>query len=1012
MRQSRKNCFRPAIAELEPRCLLSTVPAANWIGQDLHDFAGGLNPGTGNGVQDIHIALSNLPAARTITSIDVKGYGGGEWVVNIGAYNVYNGVLQRTAGSTTADLYLDPYMNETGRTFAVTLNYDDGSSALVTLIGGTANANLRMPQDSAVVSWIGQDGQDFTGPTPAVGPDGNQDVHLALSHLFPSTGIQSVEVSLSPTVAWESGLNPNLHWNAELNRSGIDPTIADYYFSPDRDLYGQVLSVDVTYADGKVDHTTVVAGHSSPTLKMPAQAPVSVTWDTFQAQWLGQDGQNFVGTGAVHVSLANLPSTHAVASVTLSDASGIDWNYTKPGSGFTSADPSAGVLGLQVPGDATKADLSFIPQRDESGKTLTVVVTLDNGTLLATHLNGGAADTGLLAPLPASSSVVAHPGDDLNDLANRYGTVRLVAGFYPMDQPLVLSHPVTIKADPGATILFSQDASAPTWTAAIKVLASHTTLDGFAVRFTGPVRWTSGISYGPAVVGVADNYDPWSADPRVGLMFSHLDLQGPPASTSWEETPSLFRLVNAESGSVVDNRLKGGTTEFIGGPWTITGNNYVGTPANTFTYAAFGGHYTHDLTLANNVITPAASSGKTWRFLVLTQEGRDDVVQNNFVSGVGPMNNDTVANPNAPEVILTEAYRLHYEGYAAAVSPDGFVAQIPSPQNGAARTGDVLSILSGPQAGQWRTIVQALSSTAYLLDAPILGGSFAVSIATGFANETFQGNTIDERGSSIANDLVLAGNQYGVNVSGNHFLGGNYAFSISAYPTEQPNIWGWSYAPVLGATIDGNTIQDTLHGAGIDVAHSPYAKSTAGRVYFSGEFNNNLGIWSDAFVAANVGAGPAYVLTIGDAMSFDPAEIQLAMSGNQIQGQASVVNQPTILVPSATINGSPMTAGSLTLPTISIGPLGVAGSSSAAGNASKTKVVAVTQKLSPTTSVLKGSTTLKTSGQGVTHSKSVPGGPRKSKAPAHAGKVARVHATTVHVRLPLKVHLIRKISVR
>ncbi len=1015
MTRSRKNRCVPSITTLEPRCMLSSVPSASWLGQDGHDLAGGLTAGTGNGVQDIHVALSGLPTGRAINSIDVRGFGGGEWVVNIGPYNVYNGVLSRAAGSIKGDLYLDPYINESGRSFTLALTYDDGTSAVVTMNGGTANANLRMPADAVAVSWHGQDGQDLTGPTPAVGPDGVQDVHLALSRLFPSTGVRSVDVSLSADVGWASGLNPNPRMNAELVRSGPDPSVADLYFSPDRDLYGQTLSVDVTYDDGKIDHTTIVAGHSSTTLAVPAPAPISMTWDTFQAAWLGQDGINLVGLGDVHVALSGLPAGHAVTSVTLNDTSGLDWNYTKAGSGFMSADSSARPLGFRIPGDATKADLSFAPNHDETGKTLTLVVTLDDGRMLATHLTGGAADPGLRASNVASSSVVAHPGDDLNDLANRFGTVRLVAGFYPLNRPLVLSRPVTIRADPGATLLFMQDPSGSTWTAAVKVLAGHTTLDGFAVRFAGPVRWTAGISHGPAVVGVVDNYDPWSADPLVDLTFTHLDLQSPPASSSWEEAPEMFRLINAESGVVADNRLKGGTTEFSGGPWTVTGNQFVGTPVNTFTYAAFGGHFTHDLILADNVVAPTGRTGKTWRFLVLTQNGRNDIIRDNTSIGVGPMDSDTVANPNAPENILTEAYRLHYEGMVAAVSPDGQIVQIPAPQNGSARTGDVLAILSGPQAGQWRTILQALSPTAYLLDAPIMGGKFAVSVATGFANETFQGNSVDTRGSSIATDLVLAGNQYGVSVVGNHFVGGAYGFSIDAYPTEQPNIWGWSYAPVLGATIDGNTVQDTLYGALIDVAHSTFAKSTAGRVYFSGEFRDNLGIWSDAFVAVRSSlpwVGPAALVTIGDRLSHDPGELQLAVSGNLVQGPATVVNQPTFIVPSATINGIPLTNVSQTLPTISLGPLSVA---SVRSTPSPTVVRPIPIVKSSTQDVAKPvviAPVLKKSMRQVTHAKPIPNGPTAAGKPNHVAIGSHRPKRFSHRAPTHRNRVVKKISAR
>jgi hypothetical protein len=938
MKPQRRRRFSPSLLPLEHRRLPSASPTAIWIGQDGHDLAGGQTALAGNGVQDIHVALSGLPAAKSIASVDMTGYGGGEWVVNIGPYNMYNGVLVQPSGSTTADLYVDPYQTETGRQFTITLTYSDHTTAVLTLNGGNADPNLRMPAYAVAATWIGQDGTDLTGPNPGVGPDGYQDVHLKLSHLFPGTAIPTVSVTTAAGAGWEYGTNPTVRDNAEFKRSTADPTQGDLYFSPIGDLFGQTLTVSLAYADGKLDHTALVAGHTNPNLEIPGPSGVNVTWGTFHAQWLGQDGLNLTGQGDVHIALDSLPAGRTVVTGVLSDEAGIDWSYTRPGSGATAADPSAQQLGFRQGSDPTRADLGFPPARDESGATLTLVLGLDDGSYLATRIAGSTSDPGLRRPGIASTFAVAYPGDDLNDLANRFGTVRLVSGLYVMNQPLVLNHPVTITAAPGATVLFAQPSGSSTWTAAIKVMASHTTLNGFAVRFAGPVRWNTDVSYGPAVIGTADNYDPWNGDPRLDLTFSHLDVQAPPPSTSWEEAPHLFRMTNAASGSIVDNLMKGGVTEFFGGPWLVTGNTYLGTLPETYAYSAFGAHFTHDVTISDNLAQPTGPSGKTWRFLVMTQNGTGDVIRDNTSIGLGPMDSDTVANPNASEQILTESYRLHYEGIVASVSPDGFVVQIYPPQGGPARTGDVVSILSGPQAGQWRTIAQVLNPNSYLLDSPISPGKFAISIATGFVNETFEGNTIDARGSSTANDLVLAGNQYGLRVINNYFLGGNNAFQITAFPTEYPNIWGWSHVPTLGVTISGNTIQDTLQGGIIDVMHDTYIKSDAGRVYFSGRFNDNVGIWDAPYLATRAtiaGLGPPVMATIGGPLSADPGELVLSQSGNQVQGPSSVVSSPTLVVVAGTINGVAQRNLGIVLPVVGAAPPFVLG---ATANANRQRV--------------------------------------------------------------------------
>src|SRR5205823_2102292 len=53
-----------------------------WLGQDGHDLLGPWSVATGDGSQDVHIALSGLPAALAVASSDVRGLGRGEWMVD------------------------------------------------------------------------------------------------------------------------------------------------------------------------------------------------------------------------------------------------------------------------------------------------------------------------------------------------------------------------------------------------------------------------------------------------------------------------------------------------------------------------------------------------------------------------------------------------------------------------------------------------------------------------------------------------------------------------------------------------------------------------------------------------------------------------------------------------------------------------------------------------------------------------------------------------------------------
>lgn len=942
MRQSsrpsiRKSQRQPRFESLEARELLAAGLGASWIGQDGHDFAGGQTADAGNAVQDIRIALAGLPS-REISSVVLQGHGGGQWVVNLGGYNPFNGKIVRAPGASVADLYVDPYQAETGREFYVKVTYGDGTTDDRFFQGGAADPNLRMPEWRAGAAWVGQENKDIVGNGAGIGPDGVIDARFTLDHLYPPTAISGVTVTRSAGAGWAAGNNPEGLNNAEFVRNPSDPTRGDVYINPDVNLSGQPLTVTILYADGRTDRTTLTGGLTDPNKATPLAPPQNVSWNTLTTRWLGQDGLSLTGPGDVRLGLEGIPVGRSVVSATLSNAFGTAWSYVKPGSGVVSADPYARSLGFRPSSDPTRADLGFAPVRNESGGTLTLQVRLDDGTILATRVVGGASDPELRASKPSNTSVVAFPGDDLNDLTSRFGTVRLVSGVYPMDRPLILSKPVNLIAAPGTTLLFSQKGNDPGWTAAIKVHASHTTLDGFAVRFAGPIRWKQGISYGPAVVGTTDNLDAWTGDPKVDLTFLRMDLQSPPASSSWEEAISLFRLVSAESGRVADNRLKGGMTELKGGPWQVTGNTYLGTLPNTFAYTAFAAHESREVTLSDNRAEPSGPSGKTWRFLVMTQQGIGDSVLNNVVRGIGPMDSDTVAHPNAPEIILTESYRVHYEGMTSRVSADGWLVQIPELQSGLPRTGSVLAILSGPMAGQWRLITQALSSTSYLLDAPIDGGTkVAVSITSGFVNQSFQGNTIDARGSSVADPIVLAGNQFGVKVIGNRTFGGDQSFRITAYPSETPGDWGRTRAPFLGATISGNTFEDSLVGGSLGVESNRYSKVNAGRVYFSGNFLNNTAVWTDAFLAVRAsksGTDPLRLVTIGTSFSVDPGETRLIVSGNRVSGSPSVTNTPTFQVIAGTINGGASRNQGIVLESVTGGgaiPGSVAGGSNSAG---------------------------------------------------------------------------------
>ena len=427
------------------------------------------------------------------------------------------------------------------------------------------------------------------------------------------------------------------------------------------------------------------------------------------------------------------------------------------------------------------------------------------------------------------------------------------------------------------------------------------------MRFEGPVKWNWDVQWGPAIIGSSDNLDSGAPVTVAGVVIRGLDVESPPHPGPWAPAPSLMRFMTALNGRIEKNVLKGGTIELRHGPWQILDNECRGTVPNTFATAAFAAHYSHDLLLAGNRVIPVDPTGKTWRFLVLTHFGTNDVVRENVVENVGPRDDDSIPHPNTPEVILTESYRLHFEGQPAAVASDGWLLQIPPPQEAPARVGDAVAILSGPMAGQWRRIAQAIDNQTYLLESPLPAGEPAISIASGFVNCQFVKNRVDSRGSSVAVNMVLVGNHFGTRITDNVLLGGGSGWMLSSFPTEEPVHWGWSHTPFLGAVVERNTLEDGLHAGLISVTHNPNAKSNRGRVYLSLELKDNIVRWSDAFSRKASNREKPVGILIGEEGSLDPGELLLTESGTR--SEISAGRQAVAMrVRTARVNGQDRSA--------------------------------------------------------------------------------------------------------
>jgi hypothetical protein len=877
-----------------------------WIGQDGHDYVGPGDQLKPSDIQDIHLELGGLDPNREVVYVEVSAPGGDHWRYETRP-DGWRAELKRAKGSRTADVFFEPSGIETGRMFHVVVRYDDGSQVEADLQGRKADPKLIVSNISVSARWIGQERRDYTGPGPSVGADGLEDARIHLSRLSTKLNLKAIRIEGPAGGGWESGTNPKLLSNAELIRDAKDPTQGDVYFQPIRDMAGQRIKLTVCYENERFDAITLVAGRCDPKLRMPQSPLPKLSAPAIAAKWLGQDGVNPSAPGDVHVLITGSPG-FSIAGAVLSNSSRGCWIYRQNERVVLPADPEAQPLSMKLEDGRKSADLFFPPIRDEAKSKFTLRLIAADGRSAVVRFAGGICNVSKRALKPEATRAAAKPGDDLQALVDRYGTVVLAPGIYRLTHPLELNRPVTLTSEAGAKLLFSQAGGDQPWTTAIKVHCGNTTLEGFAVRFEGPVRWNSDVSWGPAVIGMTDNLDQGHDDLKVNIVFKRLDVEIPPVpnSAGWSEALRLMRLMRAKSGVIEGNVLRGGPIEFFEGPWQIVDNDFRGTLPGTFSHGVFEGHGTHDIVVRGNKTRADGPSGKTWRFLVMTWHGTNDVIEQNTIEQVGARDDDTIPWSNEPEIILTEAYHLKYEGKVLATSGEGRVLRTGESLGGPIRTGDVVSLLSGPSAGQWRRIAQAIDSTTFLVDPPIPAGTEVVSISSGFVDEVFQENRIDIRGGRRSDCLVFVGNHFGTRVQKNHFSGGAHALRMTACPTETPLIWGWSHAPFLGGVIEGNTLEDAEQGSILGLEHDPrYIKSNQGRTYMTVQANQNIVRWSDAFLSHFETASakePPVALTLGYPPSNDPNELVVSAAGNRLEAPSGRRVGPTLMIHAAQYN--------------------------------------------------------------------------------------------------------------
>ena len=874
--------------------------SAKWLGQVGVDRVGRSSEAGPNGVQDMTVELRGLDVALEIVRITMTGHGRDEWNYR-GTRSSWAADLQRAEGSDTGLLSVEPSQVETGRRFVVEVEYEGGRIDHAALMGGAADLMLRRPDVQLDAHWLGAVDADHTGPGGGVGPDGEADLAIDLVRLAADREVVSLIVRSEDGRGWSFGRNSDGVDDALLIRSADDPSRARVFFSPEGELRGNRLRVEVRYDNHTGDRVVLEAGPIGPRPIVRRPGLPKIAMEEIRAAWVGPVEGSPAGLGAIRLSIERSAPRRPVA-VVLSDGVAAGWSNREPSEDAPGpfVERYRRPLSLRPGPKPGSFDLDFVPSRDMAGSTLTLRMIDPDGNESIAEIEGQACDPAIAFERPSARVRTVRPGDDLATAVAKGGTVRLESGTYRLDRPLDLSTPVAIEGEEGAVLRFRQPEGAEPWSEAIAIRTKGLCrLSGFGVRFDGAIRWNQTVAWEPAILGVATTGTRPGGPVR--LEVTGMDLEAPLGTGTWERAPKCMRFVDTDSGLIEDCTLKGGEIEFFKGPWRVARNRHRGTQPGTFAGSFLSAHRTWDLEVLDNHVEPERPSGKLYRFLILTDTGHHVLIRGNRSIGVGPMDDDDRPHPNAPEVLLTESYYLRYEGAAVEESADGRFLAFGEPQGEPMATGDVVSILSGPKAGTWATVAQVVGPSSVRVDRPLPTGGGAVHVGPGFVGVRIEGNTIDCRGSSEANNLVLTGNHYGTEVVDNDLSGGRYAFRVFAHATAEPYHWGWSRVPSFGVRVEDNRVVDSLLGGLFAVFHAEGEKLSRGRLYLTASALGNTFRWTE--LSPEIPDGGRVALTIGQLPAIDPAELSLQSGSNAALGPGGEAVPEPMAIRVGTING-------------------------------------------------------------------------------------------------------------
>jgi hypothetical protein len=113
-----------------------------WGGQDGSDFASLNTSLKSDGKQDVRLNIQGLPSGKTVISLNVIAFGGGQWAWPSAATGTFAAAWRPSTTGRSGSIYFQTNRREIGRPFNIILKFSDGTTQNFWMQGGTADPNL------------------------------------------------------------------------------------------------------------------------------------------------------------------------------------------------------------------------------------------------------------------------------------------------------------------------------------------------------------------------------------------------------------------------------------------------------------------------------------------------------------------------------------------------------------------------------------------------------------------------------------------------------------------------------------------------------------------------------------------------------------------------------------------------------------------------------------------------------------------------------------------------------